>query len=782
MSLWGALGLVATGCARHGDEPSEVRRGALDPFDTGRIAGTLLWNGQAAAGLASQTLTVFIEGEQHVPVDPTSGGFTSSPFPPGNYFVGVVSTTCGSLPAPFARVPATIDPFGGDVSVGFVDITSAAKVIGRVTSNGVPLANPLISLEGNCLRLPSDAFGSFEGFLPPATYTGHVGSSSLAFTFDAVAGQTTDLRGGEPTPAGTDVTVELRGGPSQVTGVAVNFSQVVAGGRTGVPYFRSVAEPPPDGAFYIPGGHAWDVRTTASTSGPIRVCIHYDPNDAPPPESATTLRRFSATGGDLNVTSSLDTVHHIVCGLVTSLFPLTDTELDVGTVSTPPPADAGAADAGAADAGAADAGAGDAGAADAGADALAALAPIGSPCTTGTECTSGFCTDGVCCETECAGGPKDCQSCSIAAGGSADGTCTALPQCSDAPVPSCSGSTCPAITLPGANSTIDHLAITFPSPLGAGEVSERPCGAVAEPTNGYKILTNALAGGDELACLDLEVSSTYTGSVEVCVYYSDELLDNGMGGTRDPNTFELWHDDGSGFLPITTYRVDATTAHGPGICGNVETFSPFAIVAPVDTAAPVFGNLPPNPLVAYATSTAGATVDFAPTAIDAVDGPVPVSCTRAPGVFPVGTTPVTCTATDASHNTATASFTVWVQYQAPADGSFFLKPIRPDGSSVFKIGRAVPVKFALAGASAGITNLIARLSITQLSGNVSGKFACESDEDGEDTDFLFKYRTGKGIYGYRWKTSNRTKGTYELRADLGDGVVHKINVSLKAAR
>ena len=66
-----------------------------------------------------------------------------------------------------------------------------------------------------------------------------------------------------------------------------------------------------------------------------------------------------------------------------------------------------------------------------------------------------------------------------------------------------------------------------------------------------------------------------------------------------------------------------------------------------------------------------------------------------------------------------------------------------------------------------------------MSGTITGNIDCESDEDGDDTDMIFKYRKTKGIYGYRWKTSNQTKGTYQLRADLGDGVTDVINLSLK---
>jgi MYXO-CTERM domain-containing protein len=48
----------------------------------------------------------------------------------------------------------------------------------------------------------------------------------------------------------------------------------------------------------------------------------------------------------------------------------------------------------------------------------------GTPCTAGSSCPSGqFCVDGVCCDTACAGGTRDCQACSVAAGAAKNGTC-----------------------------------------------------------------------------------------------------------------------------------------------------------------------------------------------------------------------------------------------------------------------------------------------------------------------------------------------------------------------
>lgn len=50
----------------------------------------------------------------------------------------------------------------------------------------------------------------------------------------------------------------------------------------------------------------------------------------------------------------------------------------------------------------------------------------GQTCQRAVECTSGSCVDGVCCGSPCGGGARDCQACSVASGGTTDGTCTAL--------------------------------------------------------------------------------------------------------------------------------------------------------------------------------------------------------------------------------------------------------------------------------------------------------------------------------------------------------------------
>jgi uncharacterized repeat protein (TIGR03803 family) len=69
----------------------------------------------------------------------------------------------------------------------------------------------------------------------------------------------------------------------------------------------------------------------------------------------------------------------------------------------------------------------------------------------------------------------------------------------------------------------------------------------------------------------------------------------------------------------------------------------------------------PGTITANATSPAGAVVTFSVTALDNVDPNPAITCSPASGsTFPIGTTHVTCTATDASGNSADSGFDVVV--------------------------------------------------------------------------------------------------------------------------
>ncbi len=115
---------------------------------------------------------------------------------------------------------------------------------------------------------------------------------------------------------------------------------------------------------------------------------------------------------------------------------------------------------------------------------------------------------------------------------------------------------------------------------------------------------------------------------------------------------------------FSAYTIDATSGALAPLPG-----SPFAagelpwgvaVAAPKDTVPPTIaahGNVTVD-----ATSAAGAIVDFVVTATDNVSPPPSVSCSPVSGsTFPIGTTTVTCTATDLAGNSANGSFDVFVK-------------------------------------------------------------------------------------------------------------------------
>ena len=97
----------------------------------------------------------------------------------------------------------------------------------------------------------------------------------------------------------------------------------------------------------------------------------------------------------------------------------------------------------------------------------------------------------------------------------------------------------------------------------------------------------------------------------------------------------------------------------PGVDSHGASNSCTALVIVQDTT-PTQIMCPTNITVEF-TGTNGAVASFATTASDACSGPPVVSCAPASGsTFPIGTTPVLCTATDRSGNSASCTFQVTV--------------------------------------------------------------------------------------------------------------------------
>jgi hypothetical protein len=227
---------------------------------------------------------------------------------------------------------------------------------------------------------------------------------------------------------------------------------------------------------------------------------------------------------------------------------------------------------------------------------------------------------------------------------------------------------------------------------------------------------------------------------------------------------------GGRFAPgVTTVTCTSSDTRGSRASA---TFSVNVTV--VDTTPPRLTL--PGTITEAARSINGAVVSYSVSATDAVDGPINPACTPASGsTFALGTTPVICKAADAHGNQATGSFQVQVQYR----WSGFLQPINADGSSVFKLGSTIPVKFRLSGASAGIRNAVAKLSLARISSRITGKVVETVPACAANSSNAFRYDRTSGQYVFNLGTRNLSKGTWRLSLDLGDGVSRMVTISLR---
>ena len=115
----------------------------------------------------------------------------------------------------------------------------------------------------------------------------------------------------------------------------------------------------------------------------------------------------------------------------------------------------------------------------------------------------------------------------------------------------------------------------------------------------------------------------------------------------------------------------------------------------------------------------------------------------------------------------------------PYSWSGVLQPINADGSSVFKAGSTVPVKFRLTGCSAGIVDLQATLSYTMISGYAVGSVNESVSTSSATSGNLFRYDPTSGQYVFTWSTKGLSRGTYRLFIDLGDGVERTVDLGLR---
>lgn len=197
----------------------------------------------------------------------------------------------------------------------------------------------------------------------------------------------------------------------------------------------------------------------------------------------------------------------------------------------------------------------------------------------------------------------------------------------------------------------------------------------------YDFVSGLGFGGDDLLCSTIAQGST--DCLPPTTTASTTPAPNAAGWSAGPVTVTLTASDNSGGLGVQEVRYSLAGAQTllAQIPGSVATFSisaqgvttvdyravdnagnqesPKTLSVRIDTTAPQL-TLPAT-LTMNATGPSGATVTYTAAATDNLDPAPRVVCSPVSGtLFPIGTTAVSCTASDVAGNAATGSFSVTV--------------------------------------------------------------------------------------------------------------------------
>ena len=210
-----------------------------------------------------------------------------------------------------------------------------------------------------------------------------------------------------------------------------------------------------------------------------------------------------------------------------------------------------------------------------------------------------------------------------------------------------------------------------------------------------------------------------------------------------------------GEVTVTIGTDVVTVGAGETVTARVDQFAQTISFDPIPNKS--FG----DPAFALAaTASSGLPVTFIASGACTLSGSI---------ITPVGTGSCTVTASqagDLNYLPAAAvrrTFFVWHSW------SGIQQPVNSDGSSIFKLGRTVPVKFQLIGGSAAITNLQARIYVAKISNSVVGTEVEATSTAASDAGNTFRYDASAGAYIFNWGTQGLTSGTWQIRVDLLDG-------------
>jgi len=206
---------------------------------------------------------------------------------------------------------------------------------------------------------------------------------------------------------------------------------------------------------------------------------------------------------------------------------------------------------------------------------------------------------------------------------------------------------------------------------------------------------------------------------------------------------------------------------------------------PTDTTPPII--VCPTVVSVPCSTDLLAPVAFNVSATDDMDPNPIVVCDPPSGSgFTIGSTMVTCTATDAAGNQSHCSFNVnraaleFMGFSTPIGGSdstggTFANPIR-----TFKLTSTIPVKFTASCGGTPVLVGVHTLAVTKFSNATTGDAPIDATpQDAATTGNQFRLTDGAWHYNLDPKKTGMSTGIWLLTASLSDGSKHSVWIQLK---
>jgi hypothetical protein len=268
----------------------------------------------------------------------------------------------------------------------------------------------------------------------------------------------------------------------------------------------------------------------------------------------------------------------------------------------------------------------------------------------------------------------------------------------------------------------------------------------------------------------------YKSSVSIALNATDN--DGGVGVEKtlyalDGSEFQLYSSASP--IPVSSDGVHTLQFYSVDWFGNIEATQ--TINFKIDKTLPMVSLVTPINGVEYLLNQS-VTADWL--ASDDGSGLLSAVGTTASGsaidTSTVGEKSYTITATDNAGNVTVKT----VKYRVVYNYGGILQPVNVNGSSIFKLGSTVPMKFQLKDADGIIVNsAIVNIFLSKLNGTVAGTELEAVSISAASTGNQFRYSTDGSQYIFNLSTKLLSTGTWQVRIALDDGTSKFVNIALK---